>query len=136
MLFPQGGDSGAPILHVETGYAIGIHTLGGCDPNFPDRSNSGTRIDQPDLVLAISELLNVDTFPPTGQPTQKPTRKPTRKPTIPTKRPTAKSNKNNQQGKSAKTAAKETLMNTATTDLLSMKMDNSGSSSGLFKLCH
>ena len=46
------------------------------------------------------------------------------------------SRKNNQQGKSAKTAAKETLMNTATTNLLSMKMDDSGSSSGLFKLRH
>ena len=73
---------------------------------------------------------------PTRQPTRKPTRQPTKRPAIPTKMPTAKSGKDNkQQGKSAKTAVKESVMNTAGTDMLSMKTDDSGST-GLFNLRH
>jgi hypothetical protein len=92
----QGGDSGAPILHAETGKAIGIHTNGGCNKN-DGTDNFGVRIDVPALKQAISDM--IDTFSPTEQPTsanpmatpttqpttgQPTTKKPTSKPTSPT----------------------------------------------------
>ncbi|MBK8979898.1 MAG: trypsin-like serine protease [Planctomycetes bacterium] len=46
-----GGNSGSPIIHENTGNAIGIHTHGGCSTS--GGCNSGTRIDRSDLQAAI-----------------------------------------------------------------------------------
>lgn len=46
-----GGNSGSPIIHEQTGAAIGIHTHGGC--NTSGGQNSGTRIDLRALQAAI-----------------------------------------------------------------------------------
>lgn len=46
-----GGNSGSPIIHENTGAAIGIHTHGGCDGGG---ANSGTRIDLPGLLGAMA----------------------------------------------------------------------------------
>jgi V8-like Glu-specific endopeptidase len=47
-----GGNSGSPIIHENTGNAIGIHTHGGCTSS--GGCNSGTRIDRSDLQQAIA----------------------------------------------------------------------------------
>lgn len=47
-----GGNSGSPILHENTGDAIGIHTHGGCTST--GGCNQGTRIDRGDLQQAIA----------------------------------------------------------------------------------
>ncbi len=44
-----GGNSGSPVIHENTGHAIGIHTHAGCDTG----GNHGTRIDRSDLQQAI-----------------------------------------------------------------------------------
>jgi hypothetical protein len=49
-----GGNSGSPVIHENTGRAIGIHTHGGC--NSTGGCNSGTRIDRVDLQTAIASL--------------------------------------------------------------------------------
>ncbi len=46
-----GGNSGSPIIHEQTGNAIGIHTNAGCSAN--GGCNTGTRIDRPALLAAI-----------------------------------------------------------------------------------
>ena len=48
-----GGNSGGPIIHENTGAAIGIHTHGGCDILG---NNAGTRIDRADLQAALANL--------------------------------------------------------------------------------
>ena len=48
------GNSGSPVILVSTGEVIGIHTHGGCTPF--DGTNSGTRIDLPELQTAINEV--------------------------------------------------------------------------------
>jgi V8-like Glu-specific endopeptidase len=48
-----GGNSGSPVLHENTGLAIGIHTHAGCTSG----GNQGTRIDRADLQQAIANLL-------------------------------------------------------------------------------
>ena len=48
-----GGNSGGPIIHENTGAAIGIHTHGGCDILG---NNAGTRIDRTDLQAALTNL--------------------------------------------------------------------------------
>ena len=50
-----GGNSGSPVVHEETGKAIGVHTHGGCSAT--GGSNQGTRIDKPEFAAAIEELL-------------------------------------------------------------------------------
>jgi len=47
-----GGNSGSPIIHENTGKAIGIHTHGGCTAT--SGCNSGTRVDRADLQASIS----------------------------------------------------------------------------------
>ncbi|MEE2886162.1 MAG: trypsin-like peptidase domain-containing protein, partial [Planctomycetota bacterium] len=47
----SGGNSGSPIIHANTGNAIGIHTHGGCSSS--GGCNSGTRIDRSDLQAAL-----------------------------------------------------------------------------------
>ena len=47
-----GGNSGSPVIHENTGAAIGIHTHGGCSSSGSG-CNSGTRIDRTDLQAAI-----------------------------------------------------------------------------------
>ncbi len=47
-----GGNSGSPVIHANTGAAIGIHTHGGCRSS--GGCNSGTRIDRSDLQAAIN----------------------------------------------------------------------------------
>ncbi|MBK8979951.1 MAG: trypsin-like peptidase domain-containing protein [Planctomycetes bacterium] len=49
-----GGNSGSPIIHEQTGDAIGIHTHGGCSTS--GGQNYGTRIDRADLALAIQAV--------------------------------------------------------------------------------
>ncbi len=46
-----GGNSGSPVIDGLTGDAVGIHTHGGCGSS--GGCNSGTRIDRPDLQLAL-----------------------------------------------------------------------------------
>lgn len=48
-----GGNSGSPVIHENTGAAIGIHTHAGCTSG----GNHGTRIDRADLQAAIQNLL-------------------------------------------------------------------------------
>ena len=47
-----GGNSGSPIIHANTGRAIGIHTHSGCTST--GGCNNGTRIDRADLQAAIA----------------------------------------------------------------------------------
>ena len=47
----SGGNSGSPVIHENTGRAVGIHTHGGCSSS--GGSNLGTRIDRSDLQSAI-----------------------------------------------------------------------------------
>ena len=47
-----GGNSGSPVIHANTGRAIGIHTHGGCTSG--GGCNQGTRIDRSDLQAAIN----------------------------------------------------------------------------------
>ena len=51
----QGGNSGSPVLHAQTGKAVGIHIVGGCTSSG-GRSNIGQRIDAPDLVEHFTRL--------------------------------------------------------------------------------
>ncbi|MCR9245828.1 MAG: trypsin-like serine protease [bacterium] len=51
-----GGNSGSPIIHEQTGHAIGVHTHGGC--NASGGGNYGTRIDKPVFANAISSALS------------------------------------------------------------------------------
>lgn len=53
--YTQGGNSGSPVIHEETGHAIGIHTHGGCSAT--GGSNTGTRIDVPALAAEIDFML-------------------------------------------------------------------------------
>ena len=53
----QGGNSGSPVVHEETGEAIGVHTHGGCSET--GGSNSGTRIDRPDFANHVAFLTAV-----------------------------------------------------------------------------
>jgi V8-like Glu-specific endopeptidase len=46
-----GGNSGSPVIHENTGHAIGVHTHGGCSST--GGCNRGTRIDRSDLQAAI-----------------------------------------------------------------------------------
>ncbi len=50
-----GGNSGSPVIHENTGNAIGIHTHGGCSSS--GGSNQGTRIDRSNLRSALQALL-------------------------------------------------------------------------------
>mmetsp|Transcript_12461 Transcript_12461/g.26526 ORF Transcript_12461/g.26526 Transcript_12461/m.26526 type:complete len:760 (+) Transcript_12461:115-2394(+) len=49
-----GGNSGSPVIHEETGHAIGVHTHGGCGET--GGSNTGTRIDRTDFAAHIEFL--------------------------------------------------------------------------------
>ena len=51
----QGGNSGSPVVHEETGLAIGVHTHGGCSAT--GGSNQGTRIDKPEFKAHVDSLL-------------------------------------------------------------------------------
>jgi len=57
-----GGDSGSPVVHVETGNAIGIHTHAGCDTG--GGSNQGTNSIHPNLQNALANPLGVCAAPP------------------------------------------------------------------------
>merc|ERR1719253_1123434 len=62
-----GGNSGSPVVHEQTGLAIGVHTHGGCSST--GGSNMGTRIDRADFAAAINALLGVSPPPaPTAPP--------------------------------------------------------------------
>ena len=50
-----GGNSGSPIIHENTGKAIGIHTHGGCSST--GGNNWGTRIDRPDIQSSVASRL-------------------------------------------------------------------------------
>lgn len=52
-----GGNSGSPIINEATGFAVGIHTHGGCSSG--GGSNNGTRIDRTDLTTAIEALTRI-----------------------------------------------------------------------------
>ncbi len=47
-----GGNSGSPVIHEETGNAIGIHTHGGCDSG--GGQNSGTGVNHAELQYALA----------------------------------------------------------------------------------
>eukprot|EP00547_Thalassionema_nitzschioides_P001440 CAMPEP_0194203414 /NCGR_PEP_ID=MMETSP0156-20130528/3196_1 /TAXON_ID=33649 /ORGANISM="Thalassionema nitzschioides, Strain L26-B" /LENGTH=523 /DNA_ID=CAMNT_0038929161 /DNA_START=86 /DNA_END=1653 /DNA_ORIENTATION=+ len=67
-----GGNSGSPVIHEETGDAIGVHTHGGCSAT--GGSNQGTRIDIPAFSSHVSMLLGGTTpAPTTAAPTAAPT---------------------------------------------------------------
>jgi len=65
----QGGNSGGPIIHAQTGTVIGIHTNGGCRET--DGANFGTRIDVSEIMDHISFLMDKSS-PTTTTPTAKP----------------------------------------------------------------
>eukprot|EP00573_Skeletonema_grethae_P005131 CAMPEP_0201696978 /NCGR_PEP_ID=MMETSP0578-20130828/8914_1 /ASSEMBLY_ACC=CAM_ASM_000663 /TAXON_ID=267565 /ORGANISM="Skeletonema grethea, Strain CCMP 1804" /LENGTH=628 /DNA_ID=CAMNT_0048183025 /DNA_START=80 /DNA_END=1963 /DNA_ORIENTATION=+ len=50
-----GGNSGSPVIHEETGLAIGVHTHGGCSAT--GGSNQGTRIDRSEFAAHVNFLL-------------------------------------------------------------------------------
>ncbi len=52
-----GGNSGSPVIHEQTGEAVGIHTHGGCQGLFG--SNLGTQITHPDLQAALANPAGV-----------------------------------------------------------------------------
>lgn len=52
-----GGNSGSPIVQESTGFAVGIHTHGGCSSG--GGANNGTRIDRSELATAIRDLTRV-----------------------------------------------------------------------------
>jgi len=52
-----GGNSGSPVIHENTGDAIGIHTHAGC--NSGGGSNQGTSIARSDLQTAIRQVRNI-----------------------------------------------------------------------------
>lgn len=53
----SGGNSGSPIVHENTGHAIGIHTHAGCTTSGTGGlGNHGTRIDRADLQAAIAAV--------------------------------------------------------------------------------
>jgi len=54
VLDTTGGNSGSPVIHEETGHAIGVHTHGGCSTGG---ANSGTRIDREDFAAHVEWLL-------------------------------------------------------------------------------
>jgi hypothetical protein len=49
----EGGNSGSPIIHEQSGHAFGIHTNGGCNPGTGD-GNWGTSYSQPMLQSALA----------------------------------------------------------------------------------
>ncbi len=51
-----GGNSGSPVIHEQTGDAIGVHTHGGCGSS--GGANSGTRIDRSNFMAAIQAVRN------------------------------------------------------------------------------
>ena len=53
----QGGNSGSPVIHEETGHAIGVHTHGGCSST--GGNNKGTRIDRSEFKSHVDALLAV-----------------------------------------------------------------------------
>ncbi len=57
-----GGNSGSPIIHEETGFAVGIHTHGGCGET--GGANNGTNIDHPNLQAALAEPHGICAPPP------------------------------------------------------------------------
>jgi len=65
-----GGNSGSPVIHEETGDAIGVHTHGGCSST--GGSNKGTRIDKPEFAAHVNSLLGGNPTPTTS-PTPVPT---------------------------------------------------------------
>jgi len=65
-----GGNSGSPVIHEETGDAIGVHTHGGCSAT--GGSNSGTRIDKSEFAAHVNSLLS-GVPSPTPSPTPLPT---------------------------------------------------------------
>ena len=50
----EGGNSGSPVIHEESGVAIGIHTHGGCDPDGTGQ-NSGTSLSHTGLQAALAD---------------------------------------------------------------------------------
>jgi len=49
-----GGNSGSPVIHENTGHAIGVHTHGGCRSSGTNNANSGTSIN---LFRTVAEAL-------------------------------------------------------------------------------
>jgi V8-like Glu-specific endopeptidase len=47
-----GGNSGSPVIHEQSGLAIGIHTHGGCDPTGGE--NSGTGLNHPGMQAFLA----------------------------------------------------------------------------------
>lgn len=54
-----GGNSGSPVIHEQTGNAIGIHTHGGCGTGNPPGQNSGTASVHPGLQAALANPAGV-----------------------------------------------------------------------------
>ncbi|KAL7749539.1 hypothetical protein RI367_005094 [Sorochytrium milnesiophthora] len=50
----EGGNSGSPVQDIASGYAIAIHTNGGCDPSDPNSSNFGTLVSDAEVRRAIA----------------------------------------------------------------------------------
>ena len=49
----KGGNSGSPVIHEETGHAVGVHTHGGCSSG----GNHGTRVDRSDFAAHVEFLM-------------------------------------------------------------------------------
>jgi V8-like Glu-specific endopeptidase len=54
----MGGNSGSPIIDVDTDIAVGIHTNGGCMPDG-SQGNHGTSADNKDLIDAIATFTDI-----------------------------------------------------------------------------
>ncbi len=53
-----GGNSGSPVIWEQTGFAVGIHTHGGCQTSGSGQ-NSGTAYTRPELLSALANPLGV-----------------------------------------------------------------------------
>lgn len=54
-------NSGSPVIHLETGWAVGIHTAGGCGDTFAGDENHGTWFGDGPLANALNAYLGNNT---------------------------------------------------------------------------
>ncbi|MCK5453305.1 MAG: hypothetical protein KAJ16_03025, partial [Calditrichia bacterium] len=60
----MGGNSGSPVIDDSTGYALGVHTHGGC--NSTGGNNNGTSTFHPDFWAQVSAAAGIPPVPPSN----------------------------------------------------------------------
>ncbi|UCF65298.1 MAG: hypothetical protein JSW33_05570, partial [bacterium] len=59
----MGGNSGSPVIDEATGFAVGVHTHGGCSTS-PSSYNNGTSTYHPDFWAQVSSAAGIPPVPP------------------------------------------------------------------------